>query len=270
VGELFIGGPQLASGYLKDPEQTAQVFLDNPFHPGTIVYATGDLVRLNPTDGSLSFLGRRDTQIKIRGMRVEVGEIEVVLKATSNIITNAAVIKVDIGHGCLIAFLEYPSAEETGDVMMVHHDSLGAFVESLRHAVRQKLPSYMAPMTYVPLNRLPLTTSGKLDRNALQAFFVSHEKDIRQFERQLERHAAIQAAKKKRTRAQTRIMRLWQGVLDISEDIDIDATFTVMGGDSIGLMRLGAMAHKRGIPLSVTDQLQRPTIREQAKLVPRK
>jgi aryl carrier-like protein len=114
------------------------------------------------------------------------------------------------------------------------------------------------------LNRFPVTTSGKLDRIELHAFFVSHEKEFRDFERQLVSHATAQ---KKRTRAETRIMRVWQKVLEIKEDIDVDHTFVSMGGDSVGLMRLGALAHKRGILLSVTDQLHNPTIREQAKFV---
>jgi Non-ribosomal peptide synthetase modules and related proteins len=109
VGELFIGGPQVARGYLKNPEQTAKVFLDDPFRPGSTMYATGDLVRINPVDGSFTYLGRRDTQIKIRGLRVEIGEVEAVLKASSAVITNAVVIKVDVGRESLVAFLEYPS-----------------------------------------------------------------------------------------------------------------------------------------------------------------
>jgi non-ribosomal peptide synthetase component F len=76
VGELFIGGPQLALRYLNDPDQSTKVFVDNPFCPGTTMYATGDLVRMNAVDGSLTFFARRDTQIKIHGLRVEAGEIE--------------------------------------------------------------------------------------------------------------------------------------------------------------------------------------------------
>ncbi|KAF8572567.1 AMP-dependent synthetase and ligase, partial [Ramaria rubella] len=76
VGELFIGGPQVARGYLQNPEETAKAFVPDPFLPGSTMYATGDLVRMNPVDGSLSFVDRRDTQIKIRGLRVETGEIE--------------------------------------------------------------------------------------------------------------------------------------------------------------------------------------------------
>jgi acyl-coenzyme A synthetase/AMP-(fatty) acid ligase len=155
VGELFIGGPQVSQGYLKNPEQTAKVFVDDPFRPGCTIYATGDLVRINPIDHSSIYLDRRDTQIKIHGLRVEAGEIETVLKAASKTVSNAAVIKVEVERECLVAFMEYPMDIQTGEVKMVHDDSFGSLLMSLRHAVHQKLPSYMAPGTYVALNRFP-------------------------------------------------------------------------------------------------------------------
>jgi acyl-CoA synthetase (AMP-forming)/AMP-acid ligase II len=172
VGELYIGGPQVARGYLNDPEQTAKVFVDNPFHPGSIMYATGDLVRMSAVDGSITYLGRRDLQIKIRGLRVEVSEIENMLKATSEKITNAAVLKVGVGHESLVAFLEYFSDVTTADELtIVREERLEPLLTSLRHAVRRKLPSYMAPTIYVALNRFLLTSSGKLDRKALGVYF---------------------------------------------------------------------------------------------------
>ena len=91
VGELFIGGPQLTGGYLNNPEQTAKVFIGDPFRPGYQMYATGDLIRMNPNDESFTFIGRRDTQIKIRGLRVEIGEIEAVINSTSNAIAKRTI-----------------------------------------------------------------------------------------------------------------------------------------------------------------------------------
>ncbi|KAF8573142.1 amino acid adenylation, partial [Ramaria rubella] len=267
VGELFISGPQLSRGYLNNPTETTRVFLSNPFHPGSLMYATGDLVRMSPQDDSIIFLDRRDTQIKIRGQRVETGEIEAVLQATSNDITNAAVIKVNVGHEALIAFLECRSDVPSSDIVIVQNDSLASLLPSLKHAVRQKLPSYMAPATYVVLNHFPLMASGKLDRKALITLFLAHKQEIRNFESQLQILTSVGSNKVKRTRAQTRIMKLWQAVLGIQEDIDIDETFALLGGDSVKLMRLSALAFKQGIALSVTEQLHRQTIRAQAQLL---
>ncbi|KAF8584770.1 acetyl-CoA synthetase-like protein [Ramaria rubella] len=267
IGELFISGPQLASGYLNDAKETARTFVSNPFCPGTLMYATGDLVRMSPQDDTITFLDRRDTQIKIRGLRVEAGEIEAVLQASSGAVTNAAVIKLDTGHESLIAFIECRLDNSSHDVVIMQDDSVASLLASLKQGVRRKLPSYMAPTTYVVLSRFPLMTSGKLDRKALLAFFHAHEHEIRAFERQLLSLASTRSINSKRTRAQTRIMKLWQSVLGIKDDIDVDDTFVVLGGDSIKLMRLSAMAFKQGIPLPITEQLHRQTIRTQAQLL---
>ncbi|KAF8575295.1 acetyl-CoA synthetase-like protein [Ramaria rubella] len=267
VGELFISGPQLACGYLNNAKETARTFVSNPFCPGIRMYATGDLVRMSPQDDSITFLDRRDTQIKIRGLRVEAGEIEAVLQASSSAVTNAAVIKLEADHESLIAFIECRSDNSCRDVVIMQDDSVASLLASLKHAVRWKLPSYMAPTTYVVLSRFPLMTSGKLDRKTLLAFFHSHEHEIRAFERQLLNLASTRSTNSKRTRAQTRIMNLWQAVLGIQEDIDIDETFVLLGGDSVKLMRLSALAFKQGIALSVTEQLRRQTIRAQAQLL---
>ncbi|KAF8573006.1 acetyl-CoA synthetase-like protein [Ramaria rubella] len=267
VGELFISGPQLARGYLNNAKETTRTFVSDPFRPGTLMYATGDLVRMSPQDGSITFLDRRDTQIKIRGLRVEAGEIEAVLQASSSVITNVAVIKLDAGHESLMAFIECRSDSCSRDIGIVQDDGVALILASLKQAVRRKLPSYMAPTTYVVLSRFPLMASGKLDRKALLALFHAHEHEIRAFECQLLGLASTRSTNSKRTRAETRIMKLWQSVLGIKDDIDIDDAFVVLGGDSVKLMRLSAMAFKQGIPIPVTEQLHRQTIRTQAQLL---
>lgn len=95
VGQLFISGPQVACGYMGNEEQTAKSFVKDPFNPGYTMYASGDLVRISPVDHTFTFLGRHDTQIKIRGLTVETGEIEEVLKAAHNAAENAAVTNAD-------------------------------------------------------------------------------------------------------------------------------------------------------------------------------
>lgn len=235
------------------------------------MYATGDLVRINPIDRSFSYLERRDTQIKIRGLRVEVGEIEAVLKTASKTITNAAVIKVDLGRESLVALLEHPSDVPTEEVTIVHSASLGSLLASLRHAVRQKLPSYMAPATYVALNRFPLTTSGKLDRKALSAFFRSNEEEIRTMELStgsilgdehiIDPHATPQ------TQLQATIRSLWATVLSLNEGfLGIDDDFYAAGGDSIAAIHLAHAARKADLELPATDIIRNPTIRAMAHI----
>ncbi|KAF8585320.1 acetyl-CoA synthetase-like protein [Ramaria rubella] len=140
------------------------------------MYVTGDLVRLNPVDGRLWIGG--DTQIKIRGLGVETSEIEVVLKASRMTVRNAVVMKVNVGHENLVAFLEYGSDASAEDMTIVDDEAIDEIMASLRHAIRQKLPSYMAPAIYVTLNRFPVASMGKLDRKVLKPYFHLHEQTI--------------------------------------------------------------------------------------------
>ncbi|KAF8581317.1 amino acid adenylation [Ramaria rubella] len=266
VGELFIGGPQVARGYLQNPEETAKAFVADPFRPGSIMYATGDLVRMNPVDGSLSFLDRRDTQIKIRGLRVETGEIEAVLKTTRTAMTNAVVIKVDVGHETLVAFLEYGSDVNTEDVTIVDDEAVGEIVASLRHAIRQKLPSYMAPTIYVALNRFPVASTGKLDRKALKTYFYLHQQRIQaSIANATGGSAGVDAALL--TEMQLAVRSLWASILRISDALlHIDDDFYTTGGDSVSAIRLASAAREAGFHLPATDIIRNPTIRAMAKI----
>ncbi|KAF8584773.1 acetyl-CoA synthetase-like protein [Ramaria rubella] len=267
VGELFISGPQLGRGYLNKPEETAKAFINNPFRPGSLMYATGDLVRMSAEDESITFVDRRDTQIKIRGLRVEAGEIEAVLQATSNAVTNAAVIKVDIGHDSLVAFLEYPSAATTDTITMVHSDRLGPLLTSLRHAVREKLPVYMAPTFYVALNRFPVSTSGKLDRKTLKTLFYSHATTIQEMTLRTDNITVDEQEAAPLTGLQATIRSLLASTLRIPEaSLRIDDDFYATGGDSISAIRLATAAREAGIHLPATDIIRNPTIRAMTQI----
>lgn len=263
VGEIFIGGPQVARGYLGNPEQTAKVFIDDPFRPGSIMYATGDLARLSPLDHSILYVGRRDMQIKIRGQRVEIEEVESVLKAASQTMTNAAVIRVGAEDETLVAFLEHPSnGGADGDIVVVHED-----VAKLRDVAHQRLPTYMLPSVYVPVNRFPLGSSGKLDRKALVAFFYAHQEQIRNLRLNSGIFPKEPSSKMPRNGMQTKLRSLWSSILKCTEDsLSVDDNFFMVGGDSISAIQLASTARNVGIQLRTTDIIGNPTIQEMANV----
>ncbi|KGV04071.1 D-alanine--poly(phosphoribitol) ligase, subunit 1 [Burkholderia pseudomallei MSHR4032] len=150
TGELYIGGDGVARGYLNRPELSAERFVDDPFRPGSRMYKTGDLA-CRRGDGEIEFVGRNDFQVKVRGFRVELSEVETRLAAVDGVQEIAVLAREDVpGEKRLVAY--YTGAAE---------------MAALRECAARDLPAYMMPAAYVCLPALPLTPNGKLDRNAL-------------------------------------------------------------------------------------------------------
>ena len=161
-GELLIGGPGVARGYLARPELTAEKFITNPFpNDGTdpILYRSGDAVSLN-AEGNLAFHGRIDDQVKIRGFRVELGEIESALTDADDVLQAATVVRNDGGMDRLVAFV-VPKPKSV------------IVTSVLREELRRRLPPYMIPERFEPVESLPRLISGKVDRKALKAMTLS-------------------------------------------------------------------------------------------------
>ncbi len=207
VGELYIGGQLLARGYLNRAEMTAERFLPDPFseQPRAQFYKTGDLVRYLP-DGSLQFVGRVDQQVKLRGFRIEVGEIEASLQQHPLVRDVAVVVREDNGDKLLVAYVVASREQE---------QELNG--ELLRSYLKEKLPAYMLPAAFVFLEELPLTTSGKLDRRALPK---PGEKDTG------ESYIAPTL------RLHHQLVRIWEDLLDV-HPIGMRDNFFSLGGHSL-------------------------------------
>ncbi|MCC6179185.1 MAG: amino acid adenylation domain-containing protein, partial [Chloroflexi bacterium] len=213
-GEIHLGGRGLARGYLNLPDLTAERFIPDPFStaPDARLYKTGDLGRYLP-DGAIDYLGRLDNQIKIRGFRVEPGEIEATLRDHSAVAETVAILREDrAGDPRLVAYL-----------VGVEGATLPG-AEALRAFVSERLPEYMVPAAFVALDVLPLTPSGKLDRRALPA-------------PSLDGLATGQEYAAPRTPAETLLAGLWTTVLGV-ERVGIRDDFFGLGGHSLLATRM--------------------------------
>jgi amino acid adenylation domain-containing protein len=242
-GELCIGGIGLARGYLGDPARTAAAFVPHPIHPGQRLYRTGDQ-GWQRTDGTLVFAGRTDQQVKIRGMRVELGEIETVI-STHPHITNTAVTIWDEGIPRLVAYVA-PTPAECGPW------------DELRRAVRahaaERLPSHMVPSLVVVLDALPLNRNGKVDRARLP-------------EPDTGRDNAGVAFTPPSGPVQIRLAAIWSALLGQSE-ISADDGFLALGGHSLLAMQLAHRIHSEfGVDIGIRGVFSAPTLADQAELV---
>jgi amino acid adenylation domain-containing protein len=235
TGELHIAGEQLARGYLNQPALTASRFLADPYGPpGSRMYRTGDLVRQRP-GGELEFLGRMDDQVKVRGYRVELGEVEAAVAGHPAVRHAAVTVREDPGRSARLVAYAVPEPGEHPE-----HD------EILKH-VGSRLPDYMVPSAVVLMRALPLTTNGKLDTRKLPAPGLTV------------RTARTEYAAP-RTTAQKALCDV-VGELTGVVRVGLDDDFFSLGGDSLLAARLASQARKEGIDLSLRDVLHKRTVR---------
>lgn len=240
-GELYIGGVAVARGYLDRPELTRERFINSPFVPGERLYRTGDLVRYRP-DGDIEFLGRRDHQVKLRGLRIELGEIEAALRDCSGMRDAAVVVRTDApGDARLVGYV-------------VAGDPARLSIANLRAQLGSRLPEYMIPAAFVPLDALPLNPNGKLDRAALPA---------------PQQQAAPTSPAQALDELERRLAALWCEILHCGE-IDRTANFFELGGHSLLAARLlGRIETEFGQHLTLAGIFKSPTLVEQAALLRR-
>ncbi|GKZ31509.1 nonribosomal peptide synthase [Aspergillus brasiliensis] len=276
VGELLISGPILARGYLGDPEKTAAAFVEQEsFVPGfqksERYYRTGDLVRYN-ADGTIHFIGRADGQVKIRGQRVELGEIEYNIERDENI-HHALTLLPSQGpfRKQLLAVVSFKGFElpvEEGQISLVPEEQrpeIMAVLTRIANTISAALPIYMVPALWVPVNAIPLLPSGKLDRKKVRRWVETV--DDATYE-QIANVGSKASGRGPSTPAEFELRRIWASVLNRPEEqISMERSFQSLGGDSISAMQVIAQCRDAKLSLSVKDLIQCPTIAELAAKV---
>jgi amino acid adenylation domain-containing protein/non-ribosomal peptide synthase protein (TIGR01720 family) len=233
VGELYVAGDGLARGYLGRPELTAERFVPDPFssEPAARMYRTGDLARRR-ADGIVEYHGRTDHQVKIRGFRVELGDVEAALVSLDTIAEAAVIAHPDAsGSLQLVAYIV-----TSGGVQ-------GVDTAPLRRQLELRLPGYMVPAVFIVLDRLPLSSNGKLDRGALPSP-----------DQGMAGTGVVYEAP--RDDVEKALAEVWQGVLG-REQVSIHDNFFDLGGDSIKALQVVMRLQQRGYTLAPADLIDR-------------
>ncbi|MBD3307336.1 amino acid adenylation domain-containing protein, partial [candidate division KSB3 bacterium] len=240
-GELYLGGANLGRGYVNRPELTAGSFVPNPFHPGARLYKTGDLVRYL-ADGNIEFLGRVDFQVKVRGFRIEIEEVEIALRRHPAVQHAAVVAREDPGGNTRLIGYIIPAKEAS------------PAPGELRQFLLAHLPEYMVPSLFVSLEAFPLTTSGKVNRRALP-------------EPPEDWYAAEHAPAASRTPIEELLIGLWQQLLGVPQ-VGIHDQFFELGGHSLLATQLVSRIRDAfAVELPVRRVFERPTIAGLADLI---
>ncbi|KAF9768850.1 hypothetical protein IL306_013810 [Fusarium sp. DS 682] len=258
VGELILEGPVVGQGYIGNPEATTAAFIDAPVWSGRSakLYKTGDLVQYNE-DGVLSYLGRKDSQVKLRGQRIELGEVEhhvlACMPEVGGAVAEVLCNNNDDSSATLAAFV----LDQESD----HHTAPRLFTasKSVEDQLIERVPSYLIPTVWVAVAGWPLTVNGKIDRKALREIGSSFSRSqLAQLS-----HSAHQDKRYPTTEPEILLSQLFTQVLRLDTDdisVSIDDSFLRMGGDSIAAMQVSAEARARGLSVSTADILRHKTI----------
>jgi acyl carrier protein len=242
-GEIHVGGDCLGRGYWKQPELTSQRFIPNPYRPdqSPFIFATGDLGRML-SDGTIEYLGRTDQQIKLRGIRIEPGEIEANLNAHP--LVRDSVIAV------------HRDSSETQHLVayVVRSEGSEPLTDELRSFLKRRVPEYMIPAVFIELQRMPLLPSGKIDRIALPSPSLGSL---------AKRRTVIHG----RTEIEKGLISIWQEVLELY-DVSINDNFFDLGGHSLsGLRVLARVRRDFHVDVPIRGLFEAPTIAELAREV---
>lgn len=245
AGDLFIGGDGVVRGYWQQPELTAEKFLADPFLPGKRMYRTGDIARFLP-DGNLEFLGRADFQVKLRGFRIEIGEIEAALEKQPGV---SEAVVVARQFKAPDSKFEDSKPEDTRLVAyLVAKPETKLDIASLHAALASVLPDYMLPSHFVALNSFPLTANGKIDRHALPDPATVEEKS----------GAPVELP---RNELENAIAQAWKDALGVKH-VGLEHNFFDLGAHSLMVAEVHMQLQQSlGREISLVDLFQFPTVR---------
>lgn len=274
IGELWVEGPIVGQGYLDEPKKSADAFVEDPswlvrgslgHRPGRqgTLYRTGDLVRYS-LEGDLIFVGRKDSQVKIRGQRVELGEIEYNLERALGDEAKAHLVQIlpevikpkgsDVPT--LIAFMFVAvtagvSPTEAGSI-------LSQALNGIEDCLTKLVPPYMVPSAFLPITTVPMTPTGKVNRKLLR------ETGPEMYWQQLESQTALDVGEAQ-SETQVSIRQIWARILNLPlSKIRLDSTFTRLGGDSITAMQVVSRCRQQNLGITVADVLRLQTVRKLA------
>lgn len=283
VGELVLEGCNVARGYLNNDKKTRESFIENPkwsshcLLRGTLqqrerMYRTGDLVRYNP-DGTLTFISRMDTQIKLNGQRIELEEIETQcsqnLPQGSQSIVDIINPKEKTVARCLAVFFatteDKPKEVKYDDLLLPMTPYRSAVAKQLWNSLQDALPQYMIPSIFFPLTTLPCNTSAKIDRRKLLGVAETLSKD------HLKPYMSTNLSSYKKEQVaevapDTKLRQLWEEVLELTPgSVCADDSFFAVGGDSFAAMNLVSAAESEGLSLTVGDIFKYPVLADMAE-----
>jgi amino acid adenylation domain-containing protein len=243
TGELYIHTPFRSFGYYNDTQSNKRRFIQNPFHdnPGDLLHKTGDIGRILP-DGTIDLLGRNDRQVKVRGIRIELEEVESILLRHPPVKEAAVLKKEQSNHNELLCayIVEKENHEVAGE----------SLVETLKQYLLERLPGYMVPASIMKIGRIPRTPNGKVDYKALHAY-----KEEKHGYRAPQNHI------------QERLLQLWIDILKI-DHLGIWDNFFTSGGNSLGVMTLISRIHKDfAVRVPLGDIFNNPTIEKLAAII---
>lgn len=238
-GELYVGGPGVARGYLNRDALTAQRFIASPFRADERLYRSGDLVKLT-ANGEMEYIGRIDSQVKIRGYRIELAEIE------------SALLKIEGVKEAIV--LVIPGVDEEKSLASYLVAAAQLDVPQVRAALSRHVPAHMIPAYFVQLDEIPLTINGKADKNALRKLYKSGISDGVEY---------VGA----RNELEQQLLSIWEEVLD-RKPIGIRHGYFELGGDSIKVLRLvGQLKTKLGLDIAIADIYKHSTVEELANYI---
>ncbi|KAI1186653.1 peptide synthetase [Nemania serpens] len=274
VGELLVEGPIVGPGYLNEPEKTAAAFIHDPkwllagspTHPGRKgrLYKTGDLVRYD-TDGTILFVGRVDQQVKLRGQRIELAEIEYNMRDK---LPPGAHLAIEVikpggpsGEPTLVAFIAERAGlvSEAETLLGSHSPQVQDALTNMSSLLSKDLPIYMIPAAYIPLQTMPLLVSAKTDRKRLRELGSSLSR------KDLAGYAATTApGREPSTAMEIKLAEAWRKILGTDVNVSAHDNFFAIGGDSLRAMKLVAEARILGISLTVAEIFSNPVLSDMA------